>query len=225
MKLGPVELVVSLPRRAATPGADSLTAATDDQRDQVSLYRLPPSLTGMRCLDVSNGDGFWASELERRGAAEIISVRSGSVEVYELAPERSGRFDLVLVNDLLLNVRDPELALERLRSVCKQTLILADAYNPALDEFGDLCLSEFRGGSGGNSHAWWSPSVNTLKKMTLVAGFEPVEELARLSEPTHRVVLRAGIPAVHSWQAMLRASAPSDSTVAASTPRSAPEVL
>lgn len=33
-----------------------------------------PALTGKRCLDVGSFDGFWAFELERRGASEVIGV-------------------------------------------------------------------------------------------------------------------------------------------------------
>jgi tRNA (mo5U34)-methyltransferase len=33
----------------------------------------PPSLAGMRCLDIGTMDGFWAFELERRGAGEVVA--------------------------------------------------------------------------------------------------------------------------------------------------------
>jgi SAM-dependent methyltransferase len=32
-----------------------------------------PDVTGKRCLDVGTMDGFWAFELERRGAAEVVA--------------------------------------------------------------------------------------------------------------------------------------------------------
>ena len=35
---------------------------------------LPASLEGKRCLDVGTADGFWAFEMERRGAAEVVAV-------------------------------------------------------------------------------------------------------------------------------------------------------
>jgi len=34
----------------------------------------PASLEGMRCLDIGTMDGFWAFELERRGAAEVVAT-------------------------------------------------------------------------------------------------------------------------------------------------------
>ena len=37
--------------------------------------RLPwPALAGLRCLDVGTFDGFWAFEMERRGAAEVVAI-------------------------------------------------------------------------------------------------------------------------------------------------------
>ena len=35
---------------------------------------LPASLEGKRCLDVGTSSGFWAFEMERRGAAEVVAV-------------------------------------------------------------------------------------------------------------------------------------------------------
>jgi tRNA (mo5U34)-methyltransferase len=39
-----------------------------DLHDVVDLYGLPDDMTGMRALDVGTWDGFWAFEMERRGA-------------------------------------------------------------------------------------------------------------------------------------------------------------
>jgi tRNA (mo5U34)-methyltransferase len=40
-----------------------------------ALDRLPwPDVTGKRCLDIGTFDGFFAFELERRGAAEVLAV-------------------------------------------------------------------------------------------------------------------------------------------------------
>jgi tRNA (mo5U34)-methyltransferase len=35
---------------------------------------LPISLAGKRCLDVATSNGFWAFEMERRGAAEVVGI-------------------------------------------------------------------------------------------------------------------------------------------------------
>jgi tRNA (mo5U34)-methyltransferase len=45
-----------------------------DTRPLVAALPIPTSLEGKRCLDVGTFDGFWAFEMERRGAAEVVAV-------------------------------------------------------------------------------------------------------------------------------------------------------
>jgi len=44
-----------------------------DLRPYVSQYGLPADMTGLRALDVGTWDGFWAFEMERRGA-EVVAL-------------------------------------------------------------------------------------------------------------------------------------------------------
>ena len=54
------------------PGGVS-TEGYVDHRRQVALYGLPDDMRGMRALDVATYDGFWAFEMERRGA-EVTAI-------------------------------------------------------------------------------------------------------------------------------------------------------
>jgi tRNA (mo5U34)-methyltransferase len=45
-----------------------------DLRPAAERMPWPGPLTGLRCLDVGTMDGFWAFEMERRGAAEVVAV-------------------------------------------------------------------------------------------------------------------------------------------------------
>jgi len=45
-----------------------------DHRPIVDRYGLPASLAGKTALDVGSFDGFWAFELERRGAARVVAA-------------------------------------------------------------------------------------------------------------------------------------------------------
>lgn len=57
---------IELPGGVVTPGEYDLRRAS---------ARLPwPSLEGKRCLDVGSRDGFYAFEMERRGAASVVSL-------------------------------------------------------------------------------------------------------------------------------------------------------
>jgi tRNA (mo5U34)-methyltransferase len=50
-----------------------LTPGGWDLRPTAERMPWPPSLAGLRCLDVGTMDGFWAFELERRGAGEVVA--------------------------------------------------------------------------------------------------------------------------------------------------------
>lgn len=51
-----------------------LTPGWLDTRRIAHEVPLPASLGGRRCLDVATFNGFWAFEMERRGAAEVIGI-------------------------------------------------------------------------------------------------------------------------------------------------------
>ncbi len=51
-----------------------VTSGVFDLRPWVHRYGLPQRLDGMRVLDVGSYDGFWAFEMERRGAAEVVAL-------------------------------------------------------------------------------------------------------------------------------------------------------
>ncbi|MBV8980807.1 MAG: hypothetical protein JO086_07890 [Acidimicrobiia bacterium] len=58
---------IELPGGVVTPGEYDL-------RPTLAKVPLPESLHGMRCLDVGTHDGFWAFEMERRGAAAVTAI-------------------------------------------------------------------------------------------------------------------------------------------------------
>jgi tRNA (mo5U34)-methyltransferase len=183
-------------------GQGVVTPGFVDERDQVSCFQLPQSLTGMRCLDVMTRDGFWAFEMERRGAAEVVAVdvshpsaassfglacdvlgsraERRTLRVYDLSPQLLGAFDLIFVNDLLGHVGDPQRALDCLRSVCKGALYLSEPYHPGLEPFGDACLAEYSPRLGGEP-IFWHMSTETIRRMVRSADFDTVDELARFS--------------------------------------------
>lgn len=51
-----------------------LTPGNYDTRRAAKRIPMPESLEGARCLDVGTADGFWAFEMERRGASEVIGL-------------------------------------------------------------------------------------------------------------------------------------------------------
>lgn len=205
-------------------GNGVVTSGFVDHRDQIDLYCLPESLAGKRCLDVATFDGFWAYEMEKRGAAEVVGidihsrndsdfpenwmqeyrsavpatmkglgfayarralgskVRRKVLSVYELSPQRIGTFDFIFMSDLLLHLRDPFRAIERVWTVLKPggTAIIADAYDTELERTGAGLATRFTVGLDEYSGChWWSPSVTALQSMIHGARFTKVDEVNR----------------------------------------------
>lgn len=55
-------------------GQGVVTKGMFDHRPVLHHYPLPESLAGLRCLDVATMDGYWAFEMERRGAASVTAL-------------------------------------------------------------------------------------------------------------------------------------------------------
>ena len=58
-----------------------------DLRPHVAKYGLPERMDGMRALDIGTWDGFWAFEMERRGA-EVVALDVEHESEYDWPPRR-----------------------------------------------------------------------------------------------------------------------------------------
>ncbi|HVV37955.1 MAG TPA: class I SAM-dependent methyltransferase [Acidimicrobiales bacterium] len=147
-------------------------------------------------LTGSGGDGF-------KTAQRILGSKVQRVErsVYDLDPKVDGMFDFVFISDVLLHLRDPQLAIERAYSVCRGELVIADVYSPELDALGDVPAAQFLA----PGEVWWYMNVACLRQMMVVAGFEPVVEVNRFvldaigGNRLHKVVLRGTRAENPSW--------------------------
>ena len=196
-----------------------------DTRKVVGELPFPASFAGLRCLDVATFDGFWAFEMESRGAEEVVAIdlldmaeadwpitsptavreaisrrkeidgftlarelRGSSVErlemsVYDLDPETVGLFDFVYVGSLLIHLRDPVRALERVRSVCRGRLLLVDNVDLAL-----TLLHPRRPVAALDAVGrpwWWKLNLAALVRMAEAGGF-------RLTQPAKRIWMPPG---------------------------------
>ncbi|MHB8466229.1 MAG: class I SAM-dependent methyltransferase [Acidimicrobiales bacterium] len=185
-----------------------------DLRGVVDKVGLPASLAGARCLDVATFDGFWAFEMERRGAREVVGIdlldprqwdwpvlkteraweatapRKGvgdgfvlarealaskverlELSVYDLDPAAVGAFDFVYVGSLLLHLRDPIRALERVRSVCSGTALIVDAIDPVSTLWTRRPTAVL---DGRERPWWWKPNMAGLRRMVESAGFSVI---------------------------------------------------
>lgn len=220
-----------------------------DTRPALLKVPLPASLAGKRCLDVGTWDGFWAFEMERRGAASVTAIdiedasrwdwpphsrlgeanaqrlrfleqfKSGGrafalakealgsrveridLSVYDLDPAEHGQFDFAFLGSLLLHLRDPIRALERLRGVCSGEAVIADTVEliPSLlrPRTASVRLE------GLDQSWWWQPNVAALHRMVRSAGFEIVERSSLYFVPTGAAHPRP--PLRGAWRGLLSA--------------------
>ena len=213
-------------------GEGVVTEGMFDHRPALERYMLPADLTGLRCLDVGTMDGFWAFEMERRGAAEVVATDVGAVDDLDWPPlwrnrveptldetkaarfalahhalssrvrrlERSvydleldlGEFDLVFCGDLLVHLKDPVTAIERIRRVCRGSAIIC---NPT-KRFRFRRRQPLAQFDGISEFQWWLLSEASLERIMLATGFASVQ-VGRLFElPTRHDRSWKGLRAV-----------------------------
>ncbi|MGH2953227.1 MAG: class I SAM-dependent methyltransferase [Solirubrobacterales bacterium] len=217
---------------------------------QVDLRRvaprvLPDEMSGLRALDVGTFDGFWAFEMERRGA-QVVALDAPSLEsadwtpharprleresrqldvqlgrgfrlasehlgsavervtanVYDLEPEDVGEpFDFAFIGALLLHLRDPVRALERVHDVLRGggelrvmepfslRMLISSPRSPA---------ARYRGGD--TDMVWWLPNPAAIAAWIRTAGFTTPRRVA--------VVRSGGKRALRLWHTVHSADRP-----------------
>jgi len=143
-----------------------------------------PDLTGKRCLDIGTADGFWAFEMERRGAAEVVAtdvptpfaqaarVRFEAVESTVRYEERSvydleGDVDFAFMGWVLQTLDDPIRALKAVRRVAKQLLLLDTISVPLMLVPAPLARIDARRDGG----EWFVFNRRGLRKAMELAGW------------------------------------------------------
>jgi tRNA (mo5U34)-methyltransferase len=67
-------------------GGGVVTQGMFDHRPVLDRYLIPGDLSGVRCLDVGTMDGFFAFEMERRGAREVVATDLAGPEELDWPP-------------------------------------------------------------------------------------------------------------------------------------------
>ncbi|MDX6481412.1 MAG: tRNA (mo5U34)-methyltransferase [Gaiellaceae bacterium] len=184
--------VIELPDGSVTPGGWDL---------RETARRIPwPDLTGKRCLDVGTADGFWAFEMERRGAAEVLATdypspfQARTRQRFEQAREAlgssvgyeerdvfevDGEWDVVFMGYVLQMLRDPVGALQHLRSVCRGHLLVLETVSLPLEAL-PAPLARLDGRRDGRE--WFVFNRRGLRKAVELAGWEVEEQTGPLHD-------------------------------------------
>lgn len=97
------------------------------------------------------------------------SVERVEMSVYDLDPSTVGEFDFVYVGSLLMHLRDPVRALERVRSVCRGSLLLVDNIDLGLTLFHPR--RPVAGLDGIGRPWWWKMNIAGLIRAVQAGGF------------------------------------------------------
>jgi SAM-dependent methyltransferase len=199
---------LELPGGVVTPGHVDLRKA--------AAKLLPRDLSGKRALDVGTFDGFWAFELERRGA-EVVAIDVDSVSAAQIPPNNratvedeaaafgvevgrgfglaaealgshakrvvcsvldldqaaiGGTVDVAFMGALLVHLRDPVAALERIKGVLVPggTLYQLETVSLPLTLMHPLRpMARFHTLHTGFN--WWFPNARTLRAYLHTAGY------------------------------------------------------
>ena len=191
----------------------------DPAQNKLPYYGLPDDLTGLRVLDIGCAEGFFSFEAERRGAREVIGIDSFSdsvrrfnivkearqsnataflMNVYDLEPKRLGTFDLVLFYGVFYHLKHPQLALERILSICTGSLLFQTHVfeEPSLK---DMPSARFypHGMLSGPQGEHFDPTVFWLFNSACCVGMLDhvgFSDLEILSSDPHPFVMRARVP-------------------------------
>jgi len=169
-----------------------------------------PEVEGKPSLDIGTADGFWAFEMERRGAADVLatdvpshyaklararfetvesSVRYEECSVYDL----NGEFDVAFMGWVLQTLDDPIRALKAVRRVAKQLLLLDTISVPLMLIPSPLARLDARRDGG----EWFVFNPRGMRQALQIAGWNVEHQTGILRErylmPTgwkHRVGIR-----------------------------------
>jgi tRNA (mo5U34)-methyltransferase len=178
-----------------TPGEDTVTA------QKLPMLKIPANLTGKSVLDIGCSEGFFARETEHRGASRIVGIDNapglydknallGEITgsrlefreqtVYDLAPETSGIFDLVIFLSVFQHLDFPFQALDLISAVTGVTAIMEVPVAVSLAEDPAFQQAPFaimrRSGKG---RRIFLPNEPMLFEMLSDAGFLSTDRLVR----------------------------------------------
>jgi tRNA (mo5U34)-methyltransferase len=164
-----------------------ITPGMNDARNVLAMLELPADCHGMRALDLGTRDGFFAFELERRGAevvavdympmsesgfgvaADLLESRVTYLQrnLYDLQPAEVGTFDLVLFLGLLYHLPDPLGAIRVVRNLTRRRMLLETLVLDFGEEMDALPLMRFFAGSSwaGDPTNYWGPNVRCIEDM------------------------------------------------------------
>jgi tRNA (mo5U34)-methyltransferase len=166
---------------------------------------LREDLAGRRVLDAGCLDGYFSIRLLERGAAEVVAldIWTSALDrltlaketlgleritpvlgsIYDLDPATDGRFDVVVMIDVLYALAHPLLALERLASVTDRLYVSSTVIRDRARSYLELRQSS---GTHGTRSRYWVPTEACFEAMLEAAGFDDLTAAPTI-DPNHLI--------------------------------------
>lgn len=199
---------IDLPDGSVTPGGWDL---------RETAREIPwPDLAGKRCLDIGTADGFWAFEMEKRDASDVLAtdiptpfqaeararfeqardalgsrVRYAEADIMEL----EGEYDVVFAGYVLQMLRDPVGALAHLRAICRGHLVVLETISLPLEL---LPTPLARLDARRDGREWFVFNRRGLRRAVELAGWDVEEQTGVLRDKAGP--LAAAQQASRSWK-------------------------
>src|SRR5579875_2091511 len=153
---------------------------------------------GKSVLDIGCWDGFNSLEAVRRGASRVLAtdhwvwahhpwasrrtielvrdvaapaLEIADADLFDLAPDRFGRFDVVLFCGVLYHLRDMFAGLERAAAMAREMLVV-ETHIDAADIDRPAAIFYPGGELGGDGSNWWGPNRACVEAMLWALGFQ-----------------------------------------------------
>jgi len=182
------------------------------------IEALLPDVRGKSCLDVGCSSGFFSLKLKELGAAYVLGVdfeqQPQAIEQAKFAARTLGldvdfrtmsvydlgtvnrRFDIILFMGVFYHLRHPLLALETVRALCAETMILqtitskhekqfveldraiisdVDLRSPIMTDHRFPAIRFVEGTLNGDATCWFVPNLQAVTAMLRSAHFRPSE--------------------------------------------------
>jgi tRNA (mo5U34)-methyltransferase len=184
-------------------GNGIVTPGMDKSARKLRALRLPP-LSGKSVLDLGANDGYFSFAAEKAGASRVLAVDSfcwngtapggqtratfdlarealdSNVEaleadLFDLAPEAVGTFDVVLMLGVLYHLRDPLLGLAHAAALTRETLVVETLVDLVWTQRPAAAFYPGDDVRIGDDTNWWGPNPPAVVGMLRACGFDDVE--------------------------------------------------
>jgi SAM-dependent methyltransferase len=109
-------------------------------------------------------------------------------DIYEL-PEALGSFDVVVIGQILVHLKDPVNAIASAARRCSDTLVIVEGMIDSEDRFAKF----FARADGGPEWIWWQYSTGLYRELMAIIGFEVIA-LTEHSYTCHHEYTHGAIP-------------------------------